>query len=206
MKLLGLIFLFFGSPIFSLHIEEYEPADEDGVINLIYQSPKEFFGTEDNDFIDALIQDFKEVHLQDPVFKKYVIRDGLFIRAFVYFFDDIAYSRQYLVNFLKNDNPNITDDQIEQVLQDYENLRENDVVVGHIHGIIVDEAERGRGIAQLLLNHVVQESKLCEFQLFVLATNTAAIRAYQKNGFEIESLRKNKVAKLVFLRKKINNN
>lgn len=203
MKLLGLIFLFFCSPIFSLHIEKYEPKDEDGVIHLIYQSPKEFFGTEEDALVDPLIQEFKEVILKDPKFKKYVIRDGLFVRAFVSFSQDVAYSREYLVNFFKNHYPTATDAQIEQSLQNYENLPRVDVILGHVNGIIVDVMERGKGIAQLLLNHVAQESKLSEFQLAVLETNTAAIRAYQKNGFEIEPLQ-NRAEKLIFLRKKIN--
>lgn len=57
--------------------------------------------------------------------------------------------------------------------------------------IVVDESNRRKGIASLLINYVVDNHKdINKIFLEVNENNIPAIRSYEKNGFEVISTRK----------------
>ncbi len=78
----------------------------------------------------------------------------------------------------------------------------NDELVGFIYvtktidsidivDIVVDEKNRRKGIASLLINYVVDNNKdINSIFLEVNEHNVGAIETYKKNGFEIISIRK----------------
>ena len=61
---------------------------------------------------------------------------------------------------------------------------------GEIADVCVSPAERGQGIGRALLETMMDASDCTEFFLEVRASNLAAIRLYQKLGFEILGVRK----------------
>lgn len=68
----------------------------------------------------------------------------------------------------------------------------NIVGVGEITNVMTDEAYRGRGLAYLTLQELIRCGKdigVIDFTLEVRAGNTAAIRLYEKLGFESEGIR-----------------
>lgn len=56
----------------------------------------------------------------------------------------------------------------------------------NVHDVIVTEPYRGKGVTGMMLDaveRVAQENDCCRVTLEVLASNTSAMRAYQKHGF-----------------------
>jgi len=64
---------------------------------------------------------------------------------------------------------------------------------GHIMNIAVHPEYRRKGIGQLLIERLIQhawENDIQALTLEVSVSNTAAIKLYQRNGFQINGLRK----------------
>lgn len=67
----------------------------------------------------------------------------------------------------------------------------NDNFYGHIEDVIIDPSCRGRGCAEKLLSHVIEEAKklgLSRIELNALASNLPARRLYEKLGFTTDSV------------------
>ena len=65
---------------------------------------------------------------------------------------------------------------------------------GQINNVAVDASYQGRGIASKMMKALIEEGsrkKLTEFTLEVRESNIAAIRLYEKTGFQKEGIRKN---------------
>ena len=56
--------------------------------------------------------------------------------------------------------------------------------VGHIEDIVVDEKFRGQGIAQILLNKLIEFGKENNCYKLILDCSDKNIKVYEKNGFE----------------------
>lgn len=64
---------------------------------------------------------------------------------------------------------------------------------GQINNVAVDKAYRGKGIASKMMKVFIEEGRkknLIEFTLEVRESNLAAIRLYEKAGFQKEGMRK----------------
>ena len=75
----------------------------------------------------------------------------------------------------------------------------------NIHDIVVLQGQRGKGVGQALLAHaeaVAAETGCCKLTLEVLASNHAALQAYQRAGFAPYVLDP-KAGAALFLQKKI---
>lgn len=65
-------------------------------------------------------------------------------------------------------------------------IRESADLDGYnITNVCIDECHRGFGVGTLLLQHCIEEYGTHTLHLDVIASNSAAIRLYQKFGFEI---------------------
>lgn len=63
---------------------------------------------------------------------------------------------------------------------------------GDIHNVMVAPAYRGRGIASMMMEKLLEEGRyqgILEFTLEVRVSNAAAIRVYEKLGFVSEGIR-----------------
>ncbi|MFO8192846.1 MAG: GNAT family N-acetyltransferase [Bacillota bacterium] len=62
---------------------------------------------------------------------------------------------------------------------------------GHVEDVVVDPAYRCRGLADLLIRHVIEvarEHNLCRLELTALNVNKEARNLYEKHGFTTDSV------------------